>query len=199
MHPDLGLFCVFPDGWSTFNTPLYVGAVDEEYNRGLICLGFADTNATPEKLGIAFANELKNKHNTIPDRSEKITLNGLEAYLVSVIDNTGVEPVGIHNLWFELNNYTFQVFGASYETEYNHLEKCANSLRVLTGQEKAAIEVQVLRYATADDGEAIEEFSERTGNTWSAELTAAMNNIPPDKLLEKGQLIKIAKMEKYLK
>ena len=199
MHPDLGLFCVFPEGWNTFNTPLFVGAVDEEYNRGMIYMGFADTNATPEKLGIECANRLKDKHNTIPDRSEKIMLNGLDAYLVSVIDHSGVEPVGIHNLWFKLNDYTFQVLGASYEAEYNLLEKCANSLRVLTEKEKWAIEVQVLRYAAANDGETIEEFSERTGNTWNPELTAVMNNIPSDKPLGKGQLVKYASKEKYVK
>jgi predicted Zn-dependent protease len=197
LHPDLGLYFIIPKGWSTFNTPAFVGAVDEENNRGMIYLRLADTNSTPEYLGIKFAKKLKEEHNTIPERSEKVSLNGLDAFLVSVKDTTGPEPVGIHNLWFKLNENTFQVLGASYETEYALLEKSANSLRILNEEDNKLLTVQVLRYASAIDGESIEDFNKRTGNTWNVELTAVMNNIQVDEQLKEGQFLKIAKMEKY--
>jgi predicted Zn-dependent protease len=198
IHPDLGLYFVVPEGWSTFNSPTYIGAADEENKRGMIYLGFADTNAAPEILGTEFATKLKDEHNTAPERNEKIIINGLDAYLVSVVDKTGTEPVGIHNLWFKLDNFTFQVLGASYESDYELLVKSANSLRALTEQEKRSVEVQVLRYATANDGESIEEFNKRTGNTWDPKLTAVMNNLLHNRPLNEGQLIKISRTEKYM-
>ena len=198
MHPDLGLYFVLPEGWSTFNTPTFLGAIDEENDRGMIYLGMADTNTTPEELGIGFAEKLKKNHNMVPDRHEKITINGLDAFVVSIIDSSGSEPVVIHNLWFTLNNITFQVIGASYESDYGLLKKSAQSLRVITNDEKESIEIPVLRFIAANEGETIEAFNERSGNTWDMQLTAVMNNIPIDKPLKKGQLVKIARKEKYM-
>lgn len=198
MHPDLGLYFVLPEGWSTFNSPTFLGAIDEENERGMIYLGMADTNTTPEKLGIEFVEKLRKKHNTVPDRNEKITINGLDAYVVSIVDASGTEPVGIHNLWFTLNNNTFQVIGASYESDFGSLKKSAQSLRVITDDEKKSIEIPVLRFIEANEGETIKALNERSGNTWDAQLTAVMNNIPTDEPLKKGQLVKITRKEKYI-
>lgn len=199
MHPDLGIFFIVPEGWNTFNTPEYVGAADEENERGMVYLGLADTNAAPRYLGEKFVSKLKEKHDTEPDRNENIDLNGLDAYLVSIIDRTGSEPVGIHNLWFKLNEYTFQVIGASYQTEYELLVKSANTLRMLSEQEKKSIEVPVLRYVSAIEGESLKELSDRTENEWDPKLTAVMNNIPEEETLKEKQLVKIARIEKYIK
>jgi predicted Zn-dependent protease len=198
MHPDLGLYFVLPEGWSTFNSPTFLGAIDEENERGMIYLGMADTNTTPEKLGIEFVEKLRKKHNTVPDRNEKITINGLDAYVVSIVDVSGAEPVGIHNLWFTLNNTTYQVIGASYESDYGLLKKSAQSLRVITDDQKKSIEIPVLRFIEAHEDETIEALNERSGNTWDVQLTSVMNNIPTDKPLKKGQLVKITRKEKYI-
>jgi predicted Zn-dependent protease len=198
MHPDLGLLLVFPKNWSTFNTPAYVGATDMENHRGMTYLGMADTNAAPEILGNAFVSRLKEKHQSTPDRFEKLSLNGLDAYIVTLIDNTGTEPVGIHNLWFSLNGNTFQAIGISYESDFELLKNSANTIRPMLEQEVKSIEVPVLRFIKAHEGETLEALSKRSGNHWSPELTAIMNNIPPHKSLGKEQLVKIARMEKYM-
>jgi predicted Zn-dependent protease len=198
MHPDLGIYCIFPEGWSTFNSPTFIGAMDEKNERGMIYLGMADTNATPEYLGNEFVNKLKQKHQAVPERNEKITLNGLDAYIVSIMDRTDAEPVGIHHLWFTLNNNTYRVIGASYQSEYELLKKSANTLRPITDLEKESVKVPVLRFIAAYENETLQELNERSGNTWSIELTAVMNNISPDKPLEKGQWVKIARNEKYM-
>ncbi len=118
--------------------------------------------------------------------------------MVSIIDSSGSEPVGIHYLWFKLNDNTFQVIGASYVTEYDLLKKSANSLRLLRETEKRSIEVPVLRIIKANEGESISEINKRTGNSWDAQLTAVMNDIPIDEPLKDGQVVKIARKEKYI-
>ena len=54
-----------------------------------------------------------------------------------------------------------------------------------------------LRLATAQAGEALADFSHRTGNDWAAQRTAIANGLFASARLEQGQLLKIAVVEPY--
>ncbi len=196
MHPVLDLFVQFPSGWEQTNTPTYCGAVDTN-QKGMIYLGLASENVAPEELGEKMAEKIRTEHNTEPKRAEKVSLNGLEAYLLSLTDTTGAEPVGIHQLWFKLNGITYELSGAAFDSEFSKLKETALSIRTLTEQEKNSIKVKVLRIVKAQEGESIDSISQRTNNAWNADMTALMNGIAKEKTFSEGDPVKILHIENY--
>ena len=54
-----------------------------------------------------------------------------------------------------------------------------------------------LRIATARAGETLEQLSERTGNVWDLNETAVSNALFIGDILQEGQLVKIARRERY--
>ena len=49
----------------------------------------------------------------------------------------------------------------------------------------------------ARDGESLAQLGERTGNRWTPEYTALINDLTVDQALEAGALVKIARREQY--
>ncbi len=198
MHPDLGLYIEFPEGWETQNTPMAVGAVDTEAGKGMIYLGLAEENRDPSQLGEEFVKNLWEKHQVKPAVNGEVNLNGLSAYRVSLTDSSSGQNVGIHSLWFQLDTITFRSVGVAYESDFDLLRETALSIRMLTEEEKSGIEVPVIRTVAALEGETIDQLTGRTGNIWDRELTAVMNNIPEDYSFAAGQMVKVAVNEKYI-
>jgi predicted Zn-dependent protease len=151
----------------------------------------------PETLGRKFVDKLRNDHGVVPDRAESVNLNGMPAYLISVQDNSSGEVIDIHSLWFRLNEVTFQLLGVAKVSNGELLRNTALSIRNLTNKERSSIHMHTLRVRNARAGESIAEFNTRTGNVWNAEITAIMNNIDQDEVLDDGQLMKIAIREPY--
>ena len=78
------------------------------------------------------------------------------------------------------------------------LRQTAQSLRPITAQESTSITGIRLRLAKAREGETLQQLSERTGNRWNLDYTAMANGLTANQRLVEGQLIKIAKEERYL-
>lgn len=198
MHPVLDLFVQFPDGWEHTNTPTYCGAVDTN-QKGMVYLGLASENVDPEVLGEKMAEKIRAEHKTEPERAEKISKNGLDAYILSLTDTTGAEPAGIHMLWFRLNGITYEMAGVAFDSEFSKLKETALSIRTLTEEEKNGIRVKVLRIVKAQEGESIESLSQRTNNGWNIDMTCLMNGISPEKTFSEGEPVKILQIENYRK
>ena len=199
LHPRLDLSIRFPEGWVTDNQPTMVGAIDTTDNQSMVVLGIAPGEEAPEALGVKFDMRLRKEFGVVPDRSEPIDLNGMPAYLVSLRDNTsGGEPVRIHSLWFRLNGVTYQTLGLARESQTENLRNTALSIRTLTKQERESINVHKLRIREALADESLKAFNARTGNLWSVQITAIMNNLDPDVTLAKGQMLKVAVKERYI-
>lgn len=197
LHPGLGLFVSFPQGWITDNQPTMVGALDTSDNQSMVVLGIAE-DEEPETLGIKFSENLRDNYSVIPERSEKVNLNGMPAYLVSLKDSTSGEVFGIHSLWFRFNEVTYQMLGLAQATKTELLRNTAFSVRTLTPEERNSIDIHTLRIREASAGESIEDFNNRTGNVWDAQITAIMNDIKPGTTLSEGQLLKVALKEDYV-
>lgn len=192
LHPEIGLHITFPAGWQTVNTPVAVGAVEEDGGRGMIYLGQAEENKDPAILGKQFEARLKKQHNKIPEVSGSLELNGLPAYRVSLADSSGGEKTGIHSLWFRMGGTTYRVIGIAYESEFELLRQTALSIRRISVEERNSIKIPVVKIVRARAGENINTLSERTGNIWKPDLTAIMNNLQQDVVFEQDELIKIA-------
>ncbi|MEZ5196732.1 MAG: M48 family metalloprotease [Bacteroidales bacterium] len=92
MHPDLNLSITFPDGWKTINVPVAVGAVQKDGEARLVYM-INDSVVEPDTIGKAFADYLKKEYKLKPDQNQSIDINGFPAYVVSITDATGQQPV----------------------------------------------------------------------------------------------------------
>lgn len=199
LHPGLGLFMRYPEGWAAENRPGMVGAIDTSNNQSMVVMGLTPREEMPEALGTQFAERLLSEYQVVPDRAETVDLNGMPAYLVSLKDETSSEVVRIYSLWFRLNGQTFQLLGFAPDSQTEELRNTALSIRTLAEQERNSIHVPVLRIRKALEGESIGDFNARTGNLWNDEVTAVMNSLEAESLLEKDQTLKVAVQEKYVK
>lgn len=197
LHPGLDLFVSFPEGWITDNQPTMVGALDTTDKQSMVVLGISE-NEAPEILGSKFTEKLRTNYSVVPERSENINLNGMPAYLVSLKDSTSGEIIGIHSLWFRLNEVTYQMLGLAHDAKTPLLRHTALSVRTLTQEERNSIHMHTLRIMEARAGESLEDFNARTGNVWNTEITTIMNDLEPGTALSQGQLLKIAVKEKYV-
>ena len=56
---------------------------------------------------------------------------------------------------------------------------------------------EALELCMPRDGESLAQLGERTGNRWTPEYTALMNDLTVDRTMEAGTLVKIARREQY--
>jgi len=196
LHPDLGIFIDFPEGWTKENNPQAVAAADKEGN-GLVYLTVPDTLASPAALGALLDKRFEEKGIQM-DRSEEVQINGNNAYLIDASEATNTGVVNLTIVFVDVNGVVFQMVGVATDPLKDTVSSSLNSIRSLTGEEQANITGLVLRVEAAEEGESLEAFNERTGNEWNASFTALMNNIPEDVLLKKGQYLKTVRSEAYV-
>ncbi|RLD82788.1 MAG: hypothetical protein DRJ10_04685 [Bacteroidetes bacterium] len=109
------------------------------------------------------------------------------------------EKIIIHMLWLNMGKYTFQLIAAGDESYNELLRKSVESIRPITQKEKNSIKVTVLRIVAAEEGETLENLSERTRNILNKKYLSIINELELNDKLSKGQLIKIGRAEAYKK
>lgn len=196
VQPDLNFSITFPDKWKTLNTPSAVGAFAEKKD-GLAVIGLAGKDADPDLVAQTFVDDMKRQQKVEPAEVKNVQFGDWHGKLVTYTDTTGSEPMTIYFLWVRMGAMTYQLIGLGPERYHELLKETAMSLRPLTAEERQSITVKRLRIAEARAGETIEEFGRRAGNSWTPAYTAVVNEIPVDKPLEAGQLIKISHVEPY--
>ena len=142
--------------------------------------------------------ELAKKHNTRPESAEPVMVHEWPGYLVTLDDASAGQSAHIRYLWVTIGKLTYQLIGAGPDRYKVDLKKSVLSLRPMTSKERNSITGIRLRIAKAKSGETLADIGKRTGNVWLADYTAMVNNIPENTILEKGQLIKIVREEKYV-
>jgi predicted Zn-dependent protease len=196
LQPDLNFSITFPDTWKTLNTPSAVGAFAEKQD-GLAVIGLAGKDADPELVAQTFMDDMKRKQKVEPTEVKAVQFGDWRGKLVTYSDTTGKEPMTLYLLWVRMGAMTYQLIGLGPERYHEQLKETAMSLRPLTAEERQSVTVKRLRITEARAGETVEEFGRRTGNSWTPAYTAVANEIPPDKPLEAGQLVKISHEEPY--
>jgi predicted Zn-dependent protease len=198
MHPDMDFSITFPDGWKAVNTPVFVGAFAPG-NQALVILGGPERPGSAIELATSFIEELRAEADLEPAEARPIKLDAGPAYLVRIEDISGDQPTSIYYLWVNARNTTFRFIAAGADSFRDQLRDTVLSLRTLTDEEKASIFFDRIRSVTARNGESMREFSVRSENHFSPELTAAVNGLPEESTLEQDQLIKILQRTPYLR
>ena len=196
VQPDLNFTITFPDKWKTVNTPSAVGAFAEKQD-GLAVIGLAGKEADPDLVAQTLIDDMKREQKVEPVEVKDVQFGDWHGKLVTYSDKTGKEPMTIYFLWVRMGAMTYQLIGLGPERYHQMLRETAMSLRPMTAEERHSVTVKRLRIAEALTGETLEEFGRRAGNGWTPAYTAVANEIPVDKPLEAGQLIKISHEEPY--
>jgi predicted Zn-dependent protease len=196
MHPDLDFFIEFPNKWNAINTPVAVAAISEKQD-GVMVLGIKGKGSDPEQIAKSFTGALKKEFGIKPSRSEAVKVGQSDAYLVTLTDNSGREPVHMHFLWVAYNGSIYEMIGLAPERYRESLRNTALSFRPLTENERSSIKETRVRIVQARNDENLSQLSERTQNEWDLMTTEVINGIKADQMLDKGQRIKIAVAQGY--
>lgn len=198
MHADLDLAIKFPKKWNTVNVPIAVGAVQPDGEAQIIFLA-DNKDKSPDSAGMTFASMLQEKYEIQPTKNQSLKINGFDAYVVSLLDDSGSKAVEYQIYWVQTEKMMFNVMGVSYSNHTESVSAIVNSMRNLSDDEKSEITGLRIRVAMAQNSETIEELSLRTNNLWDLETTALMNDVEPNAMLKEGQVLKIAVEETYIK
>jgi len=198
MQPDMNFSLVFPDGWQTLNTPVFVGAF-EPGQKAFVLFGAASQPGPAKNLAEEFAAELRSEAGLEPTEMRAFDMGEWPAHLLRIEDASGVEPVSIYYVWVNLRSSTFQVVAMGADRYREELRETALSLRDMTVDEKKSIVAYRIRIATAEAGETVEDLSLRTGNEFSGEFTSVINGLPAGVELDADAPVKILSREPYLR
>ena len=104
--------------------------------------------------------------------------------------------------WIAKDGLIYQVLGATTGDRWKGhrptFEAAAKSFRQPTANELAALHQNHLRLVAARTNETLTAIAKRTASQWSAPKLSVANGMPKTKKLSAGDLIKIAKQERFL-
>lgn len=195
-HYDLDFAFELPGGWETMNVPVAFLATEPKGNAQLY-LGGDNPKYKPDSLGGLIANMLREQYKINPYRNEKLNINGFDAYVVAFKDESGSQPVDIQIYYVHTGEILLNVMGMAYNAYADTISGSALSLRPLTEAERSEYTAVRLRAVEAEAGESLQEYSDRTGNTWDLKTTALMNSREENTVLQAGEILKIAREEPY--
>lgn len=196
-HADMGFTITFPAGWTTLNTPGYVAAyADEEKAIALVAVAGDEDPAT---YGARFVARLREEHRAEPLESRAVDSDEWTGYYVTLEEEgtRGGERSYLHYLWARMEGVTYQLVGAGADRYRDVLRETALSMRPLAEGDWESIAALRVRVVEARDGESLAQLGERTGNRWTPQYTALINDLTVDQTLEAGTLVKIARRELY--
>jgi len=195
-HADLNIGINFPEGWNGTNNPQYMGASEKE-GKGMIVWGILPDSYDPSVIADAYINNLKKKHQIEAYKSESATIGGFRAHIFAIDEVSGSKVSNMFICWIQKGNFTYQMIGSGDKKFEKNFEATARSFHSLSDQERQLVVGVALRVRKANAGESISEFSKRNQNVLNPDFTAIINDIPSDKKLESGQVLKIGKVELY--
>jgi len=196
LHPDLNFYIEYPEDWTVENIDTAVAAYAPDKDAALI-LSIDNSKLSAKKAGMAFKNKLSENYKSIPASAEPFKVNQDEGYLISLEEVKYGDTTFAYVLWLKKGDNLFRMTALSNKQNRKTLLQIAESLRVLTPEERNTIKERVVSVVKAKKGETIKIISERTGNKLDEELTALINDQKVDSELEDGELIKIVVERSY--
>jgi len=196
-QPDLGLAITFPAGWTKLNMPSLLGAYADE-QEAVVLVTIAG-NEDPSAYGAHFVERLREEHQTEPLESQAVETDEWTGYHVTVEeeDSRGGDRSYLRYLWARMGGVTYHLMGAGADRYRENLRNTALSLRPIAEGDWETISALRLRVVEARNGESLAQLGERTGNRWTPEYTALINDLAVDQQMEAGTLVKIARRERY--
>ena len=198
LQPELDFAIRFPTGWKAENSRQVVLAKKKEHST-FSFLQMAAQGDDPLVVPRALAKKNGSK---LLDKVERFQVGELPAARVVIQTQTKLGVTVLDLNWIAYGGIVYQIVGASpiktYENDAPAFRKIVESFRPLTQSERMNITVTRLRTAHAHGDETLQSFSLRTKSIWTDEEAAVANGLSTDSRLREGQLLKIAKRERYL-
>lgn len=198
LQPSIGFTITFPGGWKHQNTPQYVISAHPK-QEAVLLLGVAGEASDPEAAGQKLIQTMRTKARAEPISTRATSVGEFPAFVVSYLDRYGRAPAYLYFAWVAMGGKTYQLIGLVPEKHREALKNAALSLRPLTEVERGAVTGKRLRIVAARQGERLETLTARTGNVWSPAHTALVNGLNVEVDLREGQLVKIAREERWAK
>lgn len=195
-HPDLNFTIEFPKEWDIDNQPTNVGAYAPNRKAGAF-VSLDDSKLSPKEAANNFIEQLEEKDKSKMTESKSYNLNGKNGYLISFKDKIEGQTMYAYVLWIPMDGKLFKLLGIAPLKHKPELDKTAESLRVLSKEEKESFVIHKMRIVEARENETIEALNKRTGNKLNTELTCTINDVNKETKLKKGELIKIVLPYKY--
>jgi predicted Zn-dependent protease len=198
LQPSIGFTITFPEGWKHQNTPQYVISAHPR-KEAILLLGIAGAASDPEATGQKLIARMRAKARIEPLSTRKASIGEFPAFVVTYLDRSGRTAAYLHFAWVAMAGKTYELIGLAPENHREALRSAALTLRPLTDVEPSAVTGKRLRIVPARQGERLENLAARSGNVWSPAYTALVNGLDVEVALPKGQLVKIAREERWTK
>ncbi|MGL1888421.1 MAG: M48 family metalloprotease [Reichenbachiella sp.] len=189
LQPEMNFSVQFPEGLDYVNTNSAVGGKNEDENRA-IYLALSDSAKTPKTLAKEYTKALKKSKRNAKVKSEKVSVNDNDAYLVTVATQSGGKVVFTHIIWISMNNTNYMIAAESHSESQDAIKETALSLHTLTKDEKAQIVNRNVKVIAANQDETLDDVAMRVDNKMKSKLLYPMNGLPFDTVLMKNQKVK---------
>jgi predicted Zn-dependent protease len=196
LQPAIGFTLTFPPGWKDRNTPQFVISAHPD-KEALLLLGMVGPASDPELIGQRFVSRMRSKARIEPVSTRKTSLGEFPAFVATYLDRSGRTAAYLHFVWVTMAGNAYQLIGLAPEKYQETLRGAALTLRPLTEAERGGISGKRLTTATAHKNEGLESLGTRTGNAWSPSLTALVNGLDLEKPLDEGQVVRMAREERW--
>lgn len=197
MHADMDLFMQFPTDWQTANTPVFVGAVQEE-GKAIVVLAVTDDVHSPKEYCDTLVSKIPAEYASMITENKAIELNGFSGHSIMLVDKSSTDAVYLHVVWLNVGANVFQLSVYGLDGHREALESSLNSFRRLSQDEKNGIQIQRIEIIEAQSGESLKEISKRTRNVLDIKTTAVINGVKEGSKFEKGQKVKVVKESPYV-
>ncbi|MFB3118868.1 MAG: hypothetical protein ACE1ZP_08880, partial [Myxococcota bacterium] len=196
---DLDLFIHFPPGWTTANTHRAVGAISPKRDAQIF-LEIQGPGDDVESAAGEYVAELADSGFRV-DHAQSLRIGPSAAFRVDGHFSRAGGRMTTQLTWLEREGSIYRFTAAAPIATFRRYTgaflNVPRSLRSLKVHERAKIQETRLRIAVARPGENLTQLSERTANRWDIQQTAVMNHLFTDRVLDPGQLVKIAVAEDY--
>ncbi|MDJ0868243.1 MAG: M48 family metalloprotease [Myxococcota bacterium] len=200
LHPDLDLHIRFPQGWKPVNTHRAVGAVSPD-RTARVLLTVEGPAGDPELAANAYLERESARFRIGVTEAAPVRLKVGDAYRVEALSEIEGQRVFGQLTFIPYNGLMYllaAVTPATVVRKYvGQTRNIARTLRPLTPEERDSIEVTRLRVVKALEDEDLFDLSRRTDNAWDVQRTAALNGVFTDHRFLGGELVKIARAERY--
>jgi predicted Zn-dependent protease len=192
-HPDLGFAFRVPHGWDRENRPEAVVAADPASGgRVAILLELSGKGSDPAEA--AAAQLASEEHRRALQRFE---LNGRPAAQLEVGSGTDAALL----TWIALAGHIYRIVGvyplAEAQAQRAQIVAAVESLRPLTGADRARVRAERLRIHVARRGESLDALLARSGSVWSPAQLAVANDLPEGAPLAAGMRLKLPVAEPW--
>jgi predicted Zn-dependent protease len=200
LHPDLDFQLRFPSGWRTSNSAQAVGAVAPR-GDAIVYLTVDLPPGDPREVTQLFLEKTREESPVDVTNMGPVKIGGIDGWRVEFRQSgRGGSLVGSATL-FPYRGATWRITGLSPSSSFGkysgRIHSTVRSFRPLTAEQRASLRAERLRLATARVGEDVVALSRRTDNAWDPGRTAVSNAVFVNHRFEGGEMVKIARVERY--